>query len=272
MVLHLLDETIEGADQAQPEKGTAEVHRDALIRGPHPKPHRPPPLYVPPEHPAYNGEQESGRQALEYRIIFHFARVLPLRGFGRGSRLSWSENLFLSDLQTENRRTQVRDAHMNAGSDRSTVRGGIVKTRCHRVVVGIAETLGFHGEAFIVVALEWHWVKIRDSALNNRILTRLKRGEWIIARGENLPAHEDNPDDSESARESRGKPTGPAPMKAPFPNDEYRSDNEGHQAQQCEREACGPAGDLEDRDVVWHLERSLYVAAPPPVIKRGHFP
>jgi hypothetical protein len=62
-------------------------------------------------------------------------------------------------------------------------------------------------------------------ALNNRILTGSKRSERIRALAENLPAHEENPDDSEGERESREKPTGPVPMKAPFPNDQYRPDN-----------------------------------------------
>jgi len=42
------------------------------------------------------------------------------------------KNLVLSDLQTENRRTEVGDADVNAGPDWSSVRGGIVKARVYK--------------------------------------------------------------------------------------------------------------------------------------------
>jgi hypothetical protein len=70
---------------------------------------------------------------------------------------------------------QIGDADVNTCWDWSTVRGGIVKTRCYHVV-GVTETLVLHRKTLLVMALIRHRVKICNSALNKRILTSSKCG------------------------------------------------------------------------------------------------
>jgi len=164
-----------------------------------------------------------------YSIVLAEAAVLLICGLLRDGGFLWTNDFAFLDLQTQDGAAEVSDADVDAGAYWSAVRSAVAKPgSC--LVVGVAEALVLNAEAFVLMTLVRHRVKVRDLAFDKRVVAGLKRIECINALRENRGTRKEHPQDSERAREGYEEPMKTAPAEAPFCGGEYCSDDEEYEA------------------------------------------